>query len=474
MEKMAKKTKTRLLPKIPRILTMLGPAFVWAAIAQGSGELIWWPYFAAKYGTAFLGLLLPASLIQFFVNREVSRYTALTGQGIWHGFLSLGKYFALPLFSLCFLSFLWLGGYASAGGTALFELTHFPSGVSARIGTLFWAYLLIAAFSLVFIFSKVVYQTIEKFMKLVSVVTVLGLLFSVTNPVVVKVIPEFLESFLNPLTIRWPENWDFADSSHLTTAIAFAGMGGFLNLLYSYWMKDKGVGMAKYTPKISGLLVKSNSSDETSKTLRFSDSSINEKRWKKWMGYLNFDAFLAVLINAFTAAMTTLLALAILRPQGKYPTGWKIAVVQAEFFRTSFGKIGVLVFLAIAAFFMIDTWLGLVDGVARQFADFFYQVKKKKTFRFWYYLWLGFLVLASLITIALAQPGILITIIGVISIFAFVFYIPALWYLNHVKLPKEYPAFTKPKKWETFTLGFTWLFYLVTAVGYLLVSSNIF
>ena len=66
---------------------MLGPAFVWAAIAQGSGELIWWPYFSAKYGLAFVGLLLPASLIQFFVNREVSRYTAITGKGIWSGFI---------------------------------------------------------------------------------------------------------------------------------------------------------------------------------------------------------------------------------------------------------------------------------------------------------------------------------------------------------------------------------------------------
>jgi len=71
------------LPKMSGLLLMMGPAFVWAAIAQGSGELIWWPYFAAKYGAAFIGLLLPASLIQFFINREVSRYTAITGKGIW-------------------------------------------------------------------------------------------------------------------------------------------------------------------------------------------------------------------------------------------------------------------------------------------------------------------------------------------------------------------------------------------------------
>ena len=89
---------------------------------------------------------------------------------------------------------------------------------------------------------------------------------------------------------------------------------------------------------------------------------------------------------------------------------------------------------------MIDTWVGLVDGVARQFADFVVKVKSfGKSFRFWYYLWLLFLILTSLVTITFAQPGALITIVGVISIFAFVFYIPALWYLNYVKLPKIYP-----------------------------------
>ena len=35
---------------------MLGPGIVWMALAQGSGELIWWPYIIAKYGLGFLFL----------------------------------------------------------------------------------------------------------------------------------------------------------------------------------------------------------------------------------------------------------------------------------------------------------------------------------------------------------------------------------------------------------------------------------
>jgi len=446
---------------------MLGPAFVWAAIAQGSGELIWWPYFAAKYGTAFLGLLLPASLIQFFVNREISRYTALTGQGIWQGFFSLGKWFVYPLFLLCFVNFLWLGGYASASGTALFELTHFPFGVSQRVGTLFWAYFLMIGFSLVFFLAKTTYQIIEKFMKLVSVFVLLGLVFSATHPLVAKVIPEFLKFSLNPFSVHWSQVWDSGDTSRLTTAIAFAGMGGFLNLLYSYWMRDKGVGMAHYVAKVKGLAYKDKGVKTEQVLVKLDDSVINEKRWRRWLAYLNCDAFLAVAINALTAGLTTLLAFAILRPQGKYPTGWKIAVVQADFFRHTFGRIGGLVFLVVASAFMIDTWVGLVDGVARQFADFFSQTKKRKSFSSWYRIWLGFLIFSSLVTVLIAQPGALMVLVGVISIFAFVFYLPALWYLNYIKLPRKYPKFTRPKLWESFTLFVTWFFYLAVSLVYL-------
>lgn len=466
---MVDSSKRKKLPIMPGILAMMGPAFVWAAIAQGSGELIWWPYFAAKYGAAFIGLLLPASLIQFFVNREISRYTAVTGKGIWSGFLSLGKLFAYPLFLLCFVNFLWLGGYASAGGTALFDLTKFPLGFSDRAGTLFWAYALMIGFSAIFIFSKIIYKSIETFMKIVTAVTVVGLLFSALQPGVIRSIGGFFSYYFNPLSVTWPKTWETGDASNLVTAIAFAGMGGFLNLLYSYWIKDKGVGMAKYSHKIKGLLVKEEPYTEEG-DLRFEDTEENKSRWKNWMKYLNIDSFLAVFINALTAGLTTLLAFALLYPKGIFPTGWKITVVQAEFFESSLGQIGRILFLIVASAFMIDTWVGLTDGVARQFADFVVKVKNfGRSFRFWYYLWLAFLIATSLITIVLAQPGILITIVGVISIFAFVIFIPALWYLNYIKLPKNYPGFIRPKKWENVTLFLTWAFYLAVAGGYLYV-----
>lgn len=461
--------KKKGLPRPPPLWSLLGPAFVWASVAQGSGELIWWPYFAAKYGKALIGLLIPASFFQFFVNQEVVRYTALTGEGIWAGFKKVSKIYTIFLFLLAFVCFLWFGGYASAGGTALFSLTSFPKGVSERIGSLFWAYLTIFIFSLGLFLSKVVYQLIEVVMKVVIGVTLAGLLFTVLQPEIFVHLPSFIKIISNPFSFRFPPNWDPVDTPNLLTAIAYAGMGGFLNLMYSYWMRDKGIGMAKYFGRVTSPIT--GKAEITPATgFKFSGSLENKKNWQKWIRYLRLDNLSAVFLNTFTLCLTTFLALVILHPKGEFPVGWKIAVVQAKFFEVSLGQIGKSLFLIAASFFLVDTWLGLADGISRMFADFTFstfKVAQKKSFRFWYYAWLTWLIFATSITMLFAQPGTLITIAGVISIFAFVLFIPLLWRLNYRLLPRTFPAFTRPQKLTEIALGLTWFFYLAIAVWFL-------
>ena len=46
-------------------------------MAQGSGELIWWPYLIAKYGLTFLFPLIPACLLHYPLTVEIGRYTLL-------------------------------------------------------------------------------------------------------------------------------------------------------------------------------------------------------------------------------------------------------------------------------------------------------------------------------------------------------------------------------------------------------------
>lgn len=463
--------KEKRLPKVGSLWLLLGPAFVWAATAQGSGELIWWPYLVARYGGAFLSLLLPAAMIQFFVNREISRYTALTGQGVWRGFVGLSKWYAWPLFLLCFVNFLWFGGYASAGGSSLFEVLQFPGGWNERAGSLFWAYILVAVFTIGLLFSKTVYKFIETVMKVVTGITIVGLLVSVILVGSKGSWIGFLGSLVDFSGVGAGVDWVDFDYSKLITALVFAGMGGFLNLMYSYWMKDKGVGMAKYGSPISGVLVKKKLEGEEI-NYKIADSKENEKKWKGWLRYLNIDSGLAVVINAATIIMTSFLAYVLLWPERNYPSGWSITVAQSVFFESSFGTIGRVVFLIVAAAFLVDTWLSLADGVSRQFADFTISISKKakkKGMSWWYYFWLVFLIGVTVVTMPLAQPGVLMMMVGVISMFAFVFYIPALGYLNYVKLVKENPSFTRPGVISGLLLGLVWLLYAGLAGWYILV-----
>jgi len=139
---------------------MIGPGIVWMALAQGSGELIWWPYLIAKYGLAFLFLLIPACLLQFPLNYSIGCYTLLTGETIFQGFIRLNRGLAFLLWALMTISFLWFGAFARAGGTALAAMTHFPQNWTEPAQTLFWSYLSIAIFFSTILFSRVVYPVI--------------------------------------------------------------------------------------------------------------------------------------------------------------------------------------------------------------------------------------------------------------------------------------------------------------------------
>src|SRR3990172_4538011 len=175
------------LPPLRSILIALGPGMIWMALAQGSGELIWWPFIIAKYGLTFLFLLIPACLLQYPLTIEIGRYTLLTGEGIFQGFFRLHWVFGVSLWILMTLSFLWFGAFASAGGTALAALTQFPPGWSPRGQTLFWAYLSMALFLSAVLLSKVVYRLVDKFMWGVALLTLFGLSWACAHPDVLGV-----------------------------------------------------------------------------------------------------------------------------------------------------------------------------------------------------------------------------------------------------------------------------------------------
>jgi len=461
------------LPPLPSMLAALGPGVIFMALAQGSGELIWWPYIIAKYGLSFLFLLLPACLLQFPITYEIGRYTLLTGESIFQGFIRLNRTFALLLWVLLALSFLWFGAFAAAGGTSLAALTNFPAGWTVRGQTLFWGYLSMFVFLSAILLSKVIYQLVESFMWGVALLTLVGLLWASANTEALHALPTFVEGLFIP-QLPMPRPWDRADATKLLTAITFAGLGGFWTLFYSYWIRDKGSGMAHYMGKLTGPITGKPEAIPTSGFTPGNDEGLaHVGRWRR---FLFWDISIGVGGNLLTTLMTCLLAYALLFPKGLLPQGYEIAVVQSRFFEVSWGWLGRILFLIVAAAFLSDTWLATVDAVARIHTDCLYAFSPRSqniSVRSWYLIFLFLLTAITAATMGAAEPGPLILLSAVIGFLGTVIFSVALIFLNHVYLPRHLPAAARPGRVNLVFLCISCAAYALLAIAYLLTVTGI-
>lgn len=457
----------RALPRFPAWWAALGPGVVWMALAQGSGALIWWPYLVAKYGLTFLWLLIPACLLQYPLNVEIGRYTLLTGESIFRGFFRLHRAFGLVLWALMTVSFLWFGAFASAGGTAMAALTGFPGSFSVHGRTLFWAYATIAVFVSAIALSGVVYRLVERVMKMMALTTVVGLLWACAQPEVTAALPSFVAALVRP---PGPSTraWDVHDATKLLTAITFAGLGGFWILLYSYWLREKGSGMAAHGGRITGLVTGKTEPMEVDGHL-IDAGATSAAEWPRWRRYLTLDALVGILGNLATTLMTCLLAYALLYPRGLLPEEYEIAVVQSRFFEVSWGPLGRVLFLIVAAAFLTDTWLATADGVSRMQADILHTAfpwARRWSLRQWYYVVLALLTVVTCATMLLDAPGPLILLSAVIGFAGTVLLPPALFVLNYRRLAPALPAWARPRRFEAALLAVSFAAYAVLAAAY--------
>ena len=460
------------LPPFPGWWVMLGPGIVWLALAQGSGELIWWPRLVAKYGLGFLFLLVPACLLQFPLNYAIGRYTMMTGESIWQGFIRLNRWFALLLWLLMTVQFFWFGAFVTAGSTGLAALIDFPHGWSQQAKTLFWSWLTIAVLFPALLFSPTAYRLIERLMWLVAVVTFFGLLVACLQPEVLRHLPQFVKGILLPHFppfAQLPRPWDPKDATPLLTAITFAGLGGFWTLFYSYWLREKGAGMARHIGHITSPIT---GKPEVIPLAGFVPEANDQvaSRWRQWRAYLCVDSAVGIVGNIVTTLMTCFLAFALLYPKGLVPQEWELVVHQMRFFEVSWGAFGKLLFAIVAAAFLSDTWLTTLDAVSRVHTDFvlcFFPAARKYHPRVWYYGIAVALTIVTIVTMHFASPQALILLSAVLGFVGTVIFTGALLVLNYFWLPRWLPQPIRPRPIGAVALSISWLAYLLLACVYL-------
>jgi len=289
---------------------------------------------------------------------------------------------------------------------------------------------------------------------------------------VLKAIPAFLNGLVVPQS-PMPRPWDPADATKLLTAITFAGLGGFWTLFYSYWIRDKGSGMAHYAGRLTGPITGKPEAIPDSGAVPSDDEGLaNIPDWNRFMFW---DIAIGVGGNLFTTLLTCLLAYALLFPKGLLPQGYEIAVVQSRFFEVSWGWWGRILFLIIAAAFLSDTWLATVDAVSRTHADClngFFPSTQRIPYRRWYLFFLLLLSVVTGITVQFNEPGTLILISAVIGFVGTVIYTVALIFLNHVYLPPHLPARARPGRWNLSFIVISGTLYFLLAVAYVLTVAG--
>ena len=414
---------------------LAGPGAVLVGLSIGAGEIVIWPRIVAQYGASMVWAAVIGVFLQMWINFEVGRWTIATGETVFTGYSRVWQGFA-PLFILLTL-LSWLApGWGRASGLALKALTVGPQGFGSDT---FWTVITFAFVAAILFGPKLVYNSVEKTVELLVVVVTVGLIVVATVVSTADTWKELAAGVMN-VGYRDPN----MSIKALFIALVFAGAGGTANLFYSFYLRDKNIGMGAKIPELRNPLRRR---AETIPTIGFifADTEANTQRFRDWWSYVKKDqALFFWLLNTFTILLFIVGSLAVLHPQGIVPSSGTLIWDEAEVLAEVWGNIGRVIFLLVGLATLFGTQLALVDGVARSIADMVYtnfSGAQKRELSWWYLLIAGIWILAGcVITYIMEQRGIselgFLFNAAYIGGFAMAIYVPLTLYINLRYLPK--------------------------------------
>jgi len=346
------------MPAPPRnYWRLVGPGIVAGGVGLSSGEFVLWPFIASQVGLVLLWGALVGVVTQFFLNMEVERYTLATGETAVTGFNRFWRHWGLVFAVLGYFANLWPGWAISSATLASYLFGGNPTIIAV-------ASLLVIGVALTF--APVVYVALERliFVKVaaVLVLVVLGVIFAI-EPASWRALPA---GFARIGT--FPEGLSVA---LLFGAIAFAGSGGAQNLVQSNWIRDKGFGMGQYVPRlVSPITGAPEAKEVTATSYTFEPTPANMDRWTRWWRFANVEqAFSFVLVTVVTIGLTSLLAHSTLFGQPDLPNNVSFLRIEAQQLARSVGPWFGVLFLAVGAFSLFGSAMGIIDYTSRLAAD---------------------------------------------------------------------------------------------------------
>jgi len=413
-----------------------GPAVVLGALSVGGFEAYQAGYVAANKWTGIYWVYVVSCFFQLLLNNEIARYTIATGETALQGFTRLkpAKFWGWATALLCIIQQgwpAWIGG-AAAGVAALFGIAQWQWVAMAALGVV-WV---------VFAGSKRVYDTLEKLMYACFVVATAGLAF----------LTIFMTNWQAVATVSW--GWVAVGTIPAGITLTAIGpflnqpAGGFWNFWHTYWVREKGMGMASYFGHVTGLTAPA---EEIRRTGYMFDtdnpSQVERFRGWLWMNTTTLAVFFILLggiLFTYFASLAGYSAATIYNMQ--VPSGIKIATILAEIFKAAFGQFGFILFIIVLIFALFDSQFSVYDGIARMFADVVAvetHATERRPYRFWYFLMMGILCAVGMITVWMRTPYILWVIINWAGVAVHAALTLGVTYLNFKLLPGP----IKPTMW---------------------------
>ena len=426
-------------------LKWLGPGFLWMVSAAGSGELLFTPRVGALYGYSLLWAMLAAVLLKWFINREIGRYSVCTGKTIIDGFAGLPgpKNWAIYIILIpqLFVAVASIAGLAGSAATAL--VVALPGDI--RI----WTIVAICLSTILVLWGK--FKTIER------VATILAIALGVAAIIAaVSVFPAAGELAAGLVPVVQPE----VDYEEVLPWLGFMLSGAAGLIWYSYWIREKGYGVAKD----SGVNVMKLNQRETGQL-------------NKWIQQMTLDSTVAVAGTFVVTLSFLILGTELLKPDGLVPDENKVAETLGNMLGQLWGPAGFWFMITAVFVGFWDTVLSDQDGFGRMFSGGTKILLKRFKKPGWmteenlrrFFVLILVTVFPVLLYLWMGEPVELLKIAGAIEACHIPFVVVLILYLNH----KSLPAGLKPSMISfSFTLV-AGLFFLLFATIYILQLTGV-
>jgi hypothetical protein len=431
----------------------IGPGLVMIGGTIGTGEWVQGAGVAALYKGALLWVAPLAIICQAILNTEVMRYTLVTGEPMFTGFMRTkpGPRFWLIWYMMLDLLGWWPALAGLAAQILLYTVTRtapMPENVRwVSCGILFLCGFLLC-------FGRKIYNTLEVVLsgKVIFVLTYLSIVVVIFVPWATKL--QILNGMVNPFYLPPGMTFDDIQWSLVGGVVGFAGIGGLGNILASNYVREKGWGMGAKVGAIPSAFGDQHITLSHLGTMARPHEE-GAQRFRQWWTFIQRDQFgLWAIGSVIGMALPCMLGAAYLQSNYFQQKGadWYAAAAMAIDFGKVHGEVFTILTLLCGFVILFPGQFSSMDGIARRWTDAFWSGSRRiramesHKIRYVYYSFIAGYVASGFIlnSFGVSAPKMMV-INGNLANLAITCCIWQTLYVNTRFLPKEFQPTTAKK-----------------------------